>query len=580
MKKNAMKGRILVIISTLLMLVTCGLGYWMHRLTGYALYYHLYITSLLFGGTNLLFIFLKLLNRMPSKRFFKKVIKKLPMVLRVLCFAGYGLVIVFGSQSIIAFLKNPGGGSYPSVSNVVIFLILFVVLLVLEKLCGYSRENTLFVNAMLSNSQIFMKLLMLEAIIAAAATVFESLKFFLIQTYVGYVFTGVLLYYAVCILFSMIVLTIRKEFTTEPYLNIPIPFVKNDRKGQVGFVDYLETNTGISMRSLWSVKFVREIAPYVVVLSGLFLWLSTCVVQVESYQQAAVYRLGALQSETLKPGIHLTLPYPFDKVEIYDTEVLSKTTIGFRAEESADNIWTTNHQGEEYKLLLGSGDEVVSINLRLEYKISDLFEYLESSTTPEAILEALSYELVTAQTIHTDLTTLLSIDREAFSKTFMEELSVMLEEKSVGLEVMSVVLESIHPPKEIAAIYQEAVSAEIDAEASILEAETTAQILLAEAQVSYNEVVSLAKSESVQSIAEAKSNVAEFMASLESYKANKDSYTFQKYLSAVREAYGNANLVIISKDIDESALFFGNFSKDSSASKSNNVLEDNSSSEE
>ena len=70
------------------------------------------------------------------------------------------------------------------------------------------------------------------------------------------------------------------------------------------------------------------------------------------------------------------------------------------------------------------------------------------------------------------------------------------------------------------------------------------------------------------------------MASLESYQANKDSYTFQKYLNAVRKAYGNANLVIISKDIDESALFFGNFSGGNNNSENSGNQEENSSAEE
>ena len=134
----------------------------------------------------------------------------------------------------------------------------------------------------------------------------------------------------------------------------------------------MEENTGITLRSLWSIKYIREITPTVLFLIGLLLWMSTCVVQVETNQQAAIYRIGHLQDRILEPGLHLTLPYPFDKVEIYDTETISKTTIGYKAIENADNIWTEGHEGEEYKLLLGGGDEVVSINLRLEYKISDL----------------------------------------------------------------------------------------------------------------------------------------------------------------------------------------------------------------
>lgn len=566
MKKNAMKGRILVILSTLFIIAMCGLMYGMYWVTKYPLYFYIYITSLLFGGTDLLLLLLKLVHRKASK--------KLSVILRVLSFAGYGFLLLVGSQTIIVFFKNMGEAVYPAVSHVVIFLLLFVVILVLEKLCEYSKEQSPFVSAMLANNRMFFKLLSFQTIIAGAATVFESLKFFAIQTYVGYVFIALLFYYAACILLSMIVIAIRKEFTACPYLNIPLPTLRKksgeeeDARKPIGFIEYLEKNTGISMRSLWSVKFVREIAPLVVVLSAFFLWLSTCVVQVESYQQAAVYRFGVLQDELLESGLHLTLPYPFDKVEIYDTGVLQKTTIGFKSEENADNLWTKSHQGEEYKLLLGSSDEVVSINLRLEYKISDLFQYLKSSATPESILEALAYELVTDQTIHTDLTTLLSTDREAFSETFMKELSTMMEEKVVGLEVVSVVLESIHPPKEIAEVYQETVSAEIDAETKILEAKRAAAVMLAEAQVTYNESVSLANSEYAEKVAAAKSSVAEFMASVEANNAYGEKYTYQKYLNALREAYGKANIVIVGEGVDQSAIYFGSFGTGSSSSDS------------
>ena len=179
--------------------------------------------------------------------------------------------------------------------------------------------------------------------------------------------------------------------------------------------------------------------------------------------------------------------------------------------------------------------------------------------------------MVTDQTIHTDLTTFLSTDREVFSQNFMEELTVMLKEKEVGVEVVSVVLESIHPPKEIAEVYQKTVSAEIDAEATILDAEAMAVTALSKAQMSYDEAVSLANSEYAQSVAEAKSIVAEFMASVEANNTYGEKYTYQKYLNAFRKAYGKANLVIVSEGIDQSAIYFGSISSGDSSSDDRNL---------
>ena len=211
---------------------------------------------------------------------------------------------------------------------------------------------------------------------------------------------------------------------------------------------------------------------------------------------------------------------------------------------------------------------MVSINLRLEYKISNLNYYLKTSTEPKAHMEALAYELVTDQTIATDLSSLLSVDREAFASNFKKELSEKLEKQQIGIEVVSVVLESIHPPVDIATVYQELISAEITAEKMILYAEGTANQTVAKAEAAADTAVFGAKSEYEEKVAEAKASVTEFLASVDAYKTNKDAYTYYKYLKAVTEAYGNANLVILGEGIDESRLYFGSFDSGSTTEKS------------
>jgi hypothetical protein len=44
------------------------------------------------------------------------------------------------------------------------------------------------------------------------------------------------------------------------------------------------------------------------------------------------------------------------------------------------------------------------------------------------------------------------------------------------------------------------------------------------------------------------------MASVAADEANSDAYIYYKYLSAVKNAYGNANLIIVGSDIDEARI--------------------------
>ena len=350
---------------------------------------------------------------------------------------------------------------------------------------------------------------------------------------------------------------IRRELTEQPDLSIPMPRMLG-ASHELGILSYLEENTGITMRSLWSMKFIKMLLPYTVIFGCLILWLSTGLIQIESHQHGAVYRFGRLQEETLDPGLHLTLPWPMDRVDVYDTDTVRKVTIGYKSTEAGDNTWTGNHGNSEYKLLLGSGDEVISINLRLEYRISDLGDYLRSSAAPDKLLEAKAYELVIDHTISSDLETLLAVDRSAFAADFFEDLSASIEPYHTGLEVVSVVLESIHPPVEIASVYQGVVSAEIQAQRLILEAEAKAAVTRAEAQASYDSAVSVATSAQYSQVAQARSDVSEFMASVSADRNYTDAYRYYKYMNAVKSAYGNVRLIIVGDGVDSSNLYLGN----------------------
>ncbi|MBR5317477.1 MAG: hypothetical protein IKU39_06260 [Lachnospiraceae bacterium] len=604
MKNETIHGRLLAAMSTFIILMVSLITYGMFYITGYYLYFFLFITSLFLGSTNLLFILLKCEDmriHKPKKIKVKKAKKRRkkkdieesqeeieedvkqeekhakkkqfslhPVVLPI-CLIGYVLIFYYCCTRIVSYAKTVINEGKPIAAHAVFLIILFVVITILERLCKHSKDNTRFVSAILSNCRVFFTILSVQTVLAAVCVIVEVLQLVNIQKYIGYIYTGIFFYYVAFVTLSLLIILMRKELAVAPYIHVPVPFVKREIDGQEkSFVEYLEENTGITLRSLWSIKYIRDITPSVVFLIAVLLWLSTCIIQVETNQQAAVYRIGNLQEKILKPGLHLTLPYPFDKVEIYDTENVNKTTIGYKATENADNIWTEGHEGEEYKLLLGGGDEVVSINLRLEYKISDLKQYLTTATSPESMMQALAYELVTDQTIATDLSSLMSADRDAFSENFQKELAKMMEEKNLGLEVVAVILESIHPPVEIAWVYQELISAGINAEKYLVNAQDVAAVTIAQAETTHDTTVGGAQVSYEEKVAAAKASVTEFMASVEAYNASSDAYKYQKYLAAVRKAYGNANLVILGEGVDQSAIYFGNIAGNSGNSVSGN----------
>ncbi len=92
-------------------------------------------------------------------------------------------------------------------------------------------------------------------------------------------------------------------------------------------------------------------------------------------------------------------------------------------------------------------------------------------------------------------------------------------------------------------------------------AEAAATVRILEAETSYNSTVSYAKAEQLSKIASAQAEVAEFMASVAADTEYRDAYRYYKYLSAVKNAYGNANIIIVDEDFDQSRLYFGSINK-------------------
>lgn len=574
---------------SLIVAIACGIGMiYLYKLTKYLPIYLLGLTLLLPSAVNISLFILKIPTKKKKKKaevieensepapkekkfkkflravgkaiknFFSKIFSKIDgeKVFRylsiILAAAAFAAIQYFFAIS----LKAATSLYTVNYAYAVLLIALFLVFIVLDKWMLHNEDADEYASALGGNVRSILALARLALILMIPAMFIKLLGFYELQKYVVIAIAIIFYWSSLFTLLSYLARGIRHELATVPDIRIPTPFSGGSGK-DMGILSYLEENTGITMRGLWSVKLMGKLIIPSLVAAFLIFWISTGFVEIGAGQHGALYYFGKLQSEPLEPGLHLTLPWPFGKTVIYNTDEVSSMHIGYRSDTSGDNIWTQMHGSEEYELLLGGGEELVSINLCIEYKISDLNTYLINCARPESVLEASAYELVADKTITTDLNTLLSIDRDEFASAFMVDLKEKIKERNTGLEIVSVVLESIHPPLGIADIYQRLVSAEIEAQTRIMYAEAFAAVRVLEAETNYNQAVSVATAERLNKIAAAQAEVSEFMASVAADSSYSDAYRYYKYLNAVKNAYGNANIIIVSSDIDESRIWYG-----------------------
>ena len=371
-----------------------------------------------------------------------------------------------------------------------------------------------------------------------------------IYPYLAWVYRISLGYIALLLAFGLIVSIIKHDTAGEMNYPVFIPFINKTDGEKIS--DTLEKYTGLSLKSLWSIKLTGAVLPGAVLFLAVLLFVSTCVYKVEPYEEAVVYRFGTLSEMSVTQGLHFKLPYPIDKVEFYEVHRSKSVTVGYEATGADDNLWNGTHASEEYTLLTGNGNELVSANLKLNYHISNLTDYIKTSSEPERILTAFAYEAVLSHTAFTDLDTLMSVDRTGLSAELKKEINEQLSAAAIGVTVDEVILESIHPPVDIADVYQSVVSAAVKKTTLITNAEKEAANSVANAEKTAKTSVKDAEARQTENISTARYDAAVFDAADEAYRQHPESFRLSKYLDTFVTAVKGKKMYVFTPSAESS----------------------------
>ena len=141
----------------------------------------------------------------------------------------------------------------------VILVVLFVIFIIFEKWCAHVKtDKDARFEAHLKNARSAMVVGRWVLVLVAAATVVKLLGIWEALSWLNIILAVLFGYATLFIVLSFAVKLIRREMTDEPDISIPMPFSGGGQR-DLGILGYLEKNTGITMRSLWSIQFIKKI---------------------------------------------------------------------------------------------------------------------------------------------------------------------------------------------------------------------------------------------------------------------------------------------------------------------------------
>lgn len=262
-------------------------------------------------------------------------------------------------------------------------------------------------------------------------------------------------------------------------------------------------------------------------------------------EEGVVLRFGK-HARTVTPGLNWKLPAFLEEVHTPKVTQVRREEIGFRV---IDQGPPARYRDMPEESLMLTGDEnIIDIDMVVQYKISDPAQYLFNvRKVRKAVLdasEAAIREVIGGRGIDEALTVgKLKIQTE--TKDLVQRI---LDRYQSGLEVLTVQLQDVHPPKQVIEAFKDVVSAREDKERMINEAQGYQNMVIPEARGKVSQIVKGAEGFREEKISRAQGDAEKFKKILGEYRKAEDITRKRLYLEMMEDVLGNVQKIIVDKD--------------------------------
>jgi len=222
----------------------------------------------------------------------------------------------------------------------------------------------------------------------------------------------------------------------------------------------LEAALGVQIEGVWVFQFGRRMFGPLLLTVAVLAWVATTATVVPVGHAGVRVQLGRFIAPAVGPGWHWTWPWPFETIRIVPTGRVEELVLGFATDTGQPILWTEKHYEGEKNLLVGAGDELLTIGVPVQYRVRDPLAFLRTTVDARVALEHLAYRHLLRVTSAREGFAVMTRDREEVREALHAEVQAEADRLGLGLEVVWVGLRDIHPPVEVTPAYQDVISAE------------------------------------------------------------------------------------------------------------------------
>ncbi|WP_068711743.1 FtsH protease activity modulator HflK [Vibrio tritonius] len=206
-------------------------------------------------------------------------------------------------------------------------------------------------------------------------------------------------------------------------------------------------------------------------------------------------------------------------------------------------------------LMLTKDENVVTVSMDVQYRVSDPYKYLYVVTNADDSLRQATDSALRAVIGDSLMDSILTSGRQQIRQTTQQTLNDIIDSYDMGVSIVDVNFQSARPPEQVKDAFDDAIAAREDEERFIREAEAYKNEILPKATGRAERLKKEAQGYSEKTINEALGQVAQFEKLLPEYEAAPKVTRDRLYLDTMEKVYSSTSKVLIDSKSSGNLLY-------------------------
>ncbi|MFJ4289695.1 FtsH protease activity modulator HflK [Cupriavidus sp. NPDC089707] len=278
----------------------------------------------------------------------------------------------------------------------------------------------------------------------------------------------------------------------------------------------------------------------VIVAAVVGIWLASGFFMVQEGQTAVILQFGKFKYST-GPGINWRLPWPIQSGEIVNLSAVRSVEVGRTTSIKDSNLKDSS--------MLTQDENIIDLRFTVQYVIQDATEFLFFNKTDRGGDE----ELVTqaAETSVREIVgrnkmdAVLYENREQITQGLAKSIQGILSAYKTGIRVLSVNVQSVQPPEQVQAAFDDVNKASQDRERAISEGQAYANDIIPRAKGTAARLKEEAEAYRSRVVAQAEGDASRFRSVQAEYAKAPQVTRDRIYLETMQQIYANSTKVLV-----------------------------------